>query len=403
MTDLPRTADVVVIGGGVHGASIACALARRGAGRVVLVERKFLASGPTGRSSALVRRFYAMDFLTRTGNASATTFQRWTDVIGGGDPGFRQVGVLWLGGVDTVEHLRTNAARARELGAQVETVAPDDIRKLVPQISVHDVVGGVYEPASGYADPSSTTQALVARARELGATIVQYVPVTAIRTSGSAVTGVDTAEGAISTDRVVVAAGLWADRLLAPLGIDVPVTPKRHQMCFFRRPPGFASHPAILDRPHGTYMRPETGNLTIHGLGTYNDVVDPDDYNEGADAGEILRNAELIARRFPIMEHGLSMGGYSGVYDTTPDHEPILGAVAEIAGLYVDFGWSGHGFKHSPAIGEIMAELIVDGRTKDWDLAPFRWSRFRDGDLFPPAAASSPPHPKLRAGAVSTR
>ena len=403
MTDLPRTADVVVIGGGVHGASIACALARRGAGRVVLVERKFLASGPTGRSSALVRRFYAMDFLTRTGNASATTFQRWTDVIGGGDPGFRQVGVLWLGGVDTVEHLRTNAARARELGAQVETVTPDDIRKLVPQISVHDVVGGVYEPASGYADPSSTTQALVARARELGATIVQYVPVTAIRTSGSAVTGVDTAEGAISTDRVVVAAGLWADRLLAPLGIDVPVTPKRHQMCFFRRPPGFASHPAILDRPHGTYMRPETGNLTIHGLGTYNDVVDPDDYNEGADAGEILRNAELIARRFPIMEHGLSMGGYSGVYDTTPDHEPILGAVAEIAGLYVDFGWSGHGFKHSPAIGEIMAELIVDGRTKDWDLAPFRWSRFRDGDLFPPAAASSPPHPKLRAGAVSTR
>jgi sarcosine oxidase subunit beta len=399
MTDLPRTADVVVIGGGVHGASIACALARRGAGRVVLVERKFLASGPTGRSSALVRRFYAMDFLTRTGNASATTFQRWTDVIGGGDPGFRQVGVLWLGGADTVEHLRTNAARARELGAQVETVTPDDILKLVPQLSVHDVVGGVYEPESGYADPSSTTQALVARARELGATIVQYVPVTAIRTSGSAVTGVDTAEGAISTSKVVVAAGLWADRLLAPLGIDVPVTPKRHQMCFFRRPPGFASHPAILDRPHGTYMRPETGNLTIHGLGTYNDVVDPDDYNEGADAGEILRNAELIARRFPIMEHGLSMGGYSGVYDTTPDHEPILGAVAEITGLYVDFGWSGHGFKHSPAIGEIMAELIVDGRTKGWDLAPFRWSRFRDGDLFPPAAASSPPHPKLRSRA----
>src|SRR5688572_31108840 len=172
MTDLPRSADVVVIGGGVHGASIACALARRGAGRVVLVERKFLASGPTGRSSALVRRFYAMDFLTRTGNASATTFQRWTDVIGGGDPGFRQVGVLWLGGVDTVEHLRTNAARARELGAQVETVTPDDIRKLVPQISVHDVVGGVYEPESGYADPSSTTQALVARAREPVATIL---------------------------------------------------------------------------------------------------------------------------------------------------------------------------------------------------------------------------------------
>ena len=168
-------------------------------------------------------------------------------------------------------------------------------------------------------------------------------------------------------------------------------------MCFFRRPPGFASHPAILDRPHGAYMRPETGNLTIHGISTYDDIVHPDSYNEGADPGEILRNAELIARRFPVMEHGLSMGGYSGIYDTTPDHEPILGAVAEYAGLYVDFGWSGHGFKHAPAIGEIMGELVHEGRAAGWDLEPFRWSRFRDGDLFPPASGASPPHPKLRA------
>jgi glycine/D-amino acid oxidase-like deaminating enzyme len=396
MPDVPRTADVVVVGGGVHGASIACALARRGAGRVVLVERKFLASGPTGRSSALVRRFYAMDFLTRTGNASATTFQRWSETVGGGDPGFRQVGVLWLGGVDTAEHLRANAARARELGANVNVVTPDEIKRLVPEIAVHDVVLGVHEPESGYADPSSTTQSFVDRARQLGATVVQYTPVTALLTKGQAITGVQTAAGEISADKVVVAAGLWADRLLAPLGIAVPIAPTRHQMCFFRRPAGFAAHPAILDRPHGTYMRPETGNLTIHGLGTYHDVVDPDDYNEGADPGEILRNAELIARRFPIMEHGLSMGGYSGVYDSTPDHEPILGAVPEYQGLYVDFGWSGHGFKHSPAIGEIMAELVIDGAAKGWDLTPFRWSRFRDGDLFPPAAAAAPSHPKLR-------
>ena len=103
MADLPRTADVVVVGGGVHGASVAYHLARRRAGRVVLVERKFLASGPTGRSSALVRRFYAMDFLTRTGNASAQRFQRWADDVGGGDPGFRQVGILWLAAEDRVK------------------------------------------------------------------------------------------------------------------------------------------------------------------------------------------------------------------------------------------------------------------------------------------------------------
>jgi sarcosine oxidase subunit beta len=362
---------------------------------VVLVERKFPASGPTGRSSALVRRFYAMDFLTRTGNASATTFERWADAIGG-DPGFRQVGVLWLAGAEAAPHLRDNVRRARELGVRVDLLEPDDVRKLVPEMSVHDVVAGAHEPESGYADPSSTTNALIARARELGATIVQYVAVEAILTEGPRVTGVRTAQGAISAPAVVVCAGLWADRLLRPLGVDVPVTPRRHQMCFFRRPPEFAAHPAILDRPHGTYMRPETGNLTIHGLSVYEDVVDPDAYNEGADPGEILRNAELIARRFPCMEHGLSMGGYSGVYDVTPDHEPVLGAISEYAGLFADFGWSGHGFKHAPAVGDIVAELVLTGRAPGWDLAPLRWTRFREGDLLPPASAASPPHPRLR-------
>ena len=399
MADAPGTADVVVVGGGVHGASVACHLARRKAGRVVLIERKFLASGPTGRSSALVRRFYAMDFLTRTASASAHAFRHWADEIGGGDPGFRQVGVLWLAGPETAPHLRENVRRARELGARVDLLGPDDARRLVPELSVHDVAAAAHEPESGYADPSSTTTALVARARELGATIVQYETVQAILTDGARVIGVRSTGGVTSAPAVVVCAGLWADRLLRPLGVEVPVTPKRHQMCFFRRPPQFASHPAILDRPHGTYMRPETGHLTIHGLSTYEDVVDPDSYNEGADPGEIVRNAELIARRFPCMEHGLSMGGYSGVYDVTPDHEPVLGAIPEYAGLFADFGWSGHGFKHAPAIGDIMAQLVLDGRAPGWDVAPLRWTRFREGDLLPPASAASPPHPKLRASA----
>jgi sarcosine oxidase subunit beta len=278
----------------------------------------------------------------------------------------------------------------------VDLVKPDDIRALVPQIAVPDVALGAYEPESGYADASSTTNAFAARARELGAAIVQDVAVTRILADGARVTGVATESGEVSAPAVVVCAGVWADRLLSPLGIEVSIAPRRHQMCFFRRPPGFGTHPAILDRPHGVYMRPETGNLTIHGLSAYEETVDPDDYNEGADPGEIARNAELIAERFPAMEQGLSMGGYSGVYDVTPDHEPVLGPIAEYAGLFADFGWSGHGFKHSPAIGEIMAEVVLEGGARGWDLAPLRWSRFRERDLFPPASAVAPPHPKLR-------
>jgi glycine/D-amino acid oxidase-like deaminating enzyme len=179
MADVPRTADIVVVGGGVHGASVAYHLARRRAGQVVLVERKFLASGPTGRSSALVRRFYAMDFLTRTGNASAHRFQRWSDEIGGGDPGFRQVGILWLAGADRAANLKENVRRARALGVRVDLITPRELKALVPAMNVDDLAVAAHEPESGYADAASTTNALAARARELGATIVQHVPVEA--------------------------------------------------------------------------------------------------------------------------------------------------------------------------------------------------------------------------------
>ncbi|MBI4011318.1 MAG: FAD-binding oxidoreductase [Candidatus Rokubacteria bacterium] len=394
MADLPRTADVIVVGGGVHGASLAYHLARKKAGRVVLVERKFLASGPTGRSSALVRRFYAMDFLTRTANASADVFQRWAEVVGGGDPGFRQIGLVWLVGPDAAPHLRENVRRARELGVKLALLSADELRALVPRMAVDDVALAAHEPASGYADPSSTTNALASRARELGATILQDTAVEAIVTAGGKVTGVRTAAGPIDAPAVAVCAGLWADRLLAPLGIAVSIAPTRHQMCFFRRPPAFGAHPAVIDRPNATYMRPETGNLTIHGLVAYEEVVDPDRYNEGADPEEILRNVELIARRFPTMEHGLSMGGYSGVYDVTADHQPVLGPIPEYAGLFADFGWSGHGFKHAPEVGNLLADVVLGGRGDA--LRPFRWSRFEEGDLLPPASATAPPHPKLR-------
>jgi sarcosine oxidase subunit beta len=396
-TAAPRAADIVVIGGGVHGASLAYHLARKKAGRVVLVEKKFIASGPTGRSTALVRGFYAMDFFTRTGSAAAEVFRHWPDVIGGdGGPGFQQVGMLALAGPDHAPHLRHNALRAQEIGAKVALISAAEVKALVPSVNVDDIALASYEAESGYADPSSTANALVNRARDLGAIIIQYERVEAIRSAGPRVVGVRTETQDIDAPVVINCGGLWADRLLRPLGIEVSITPTRHQMCFFRRPAGFGTHPAIADTVSMTYMRPEHGDLTIHGLLAYDEVVDPDHYNEGADPEQILRNAERIAHRFPIMEHGLAMGGYSGVYDVTPDHQPVLGAIPEYAGLYADFGWSGHGFKHSPVIGDILSDLVLHGKAADFDLTPFRWSRFREGDLLPRAGWIAPPHPKHR-------
>src|SRR5262245_43224768 len=356
MAEAPATADIVIVGGGVHGSSLAYHLARKKAGRVVLIEKKFIASGPTGRSTALVRGFYGMDFFTRTGTAAVAVFRDWNETIGAGDPGFRPVGLLVLAGPNEAPHLEANAERAQALGARVKLISPDDARAIVPQLVTDDVALASYEAESRYADASSTANSLVNRARELGATIVQYAQVDAILTSGSRVTGVRTTTGMVSAPIVVNCAGLWAARLLAPLGVEISVKPTRHQMCFFRRPAGFTSHPAIIDRPQQSYMRPEHGDLMIHGLSTYEEVVDPDEYDEGADQEEILRNAQLIARRFPVMENGLAMGGYSGLYDVTPDKQPVLGAIGEYAGLFADFGWSGHGFKHSPVIGDILSD-----------------------------------------------
>ncbi len=395
MVELPRTAEIVIIGGGVHGASLAYHFARKKAGRVVLIEKKFVASGPTGRSTALVRGFYGMDFFTRTGTAAVAVFRDWSEAVGGGDPGFRPVGLLVLAGPDEAPHLRRNALRAQGLGARVALLPPEEVKAIVPQVELDDVQLASYEPESGYADPSSTANALVNRARELGATVAQYTRVEAILAAGSRVTGVRTEAGTVSAPVVVNCAGLWAARLLAPLGIEVDIKPTRHQMCFFRRPAGFGAHPAIIDRPQQTYMRPEHGDLTIHGLSTYQEVVDADEYDEGVDREEIVRNAQLIARRFPIMENGLSMGGYSGLYDVTPDKQPVLGPIPEYGGLFADFGWSGHGFKHSPVIGDIVSDVVLHGRSASYDLTPFRWSRFREGDLLPLAGWTAPPHEKL--------
>jgi sarcosine oxidase subunit beta len=373
----------VIVGGGIHGVSLAYHLARKKAGRITLTERQFLASGPTGRSTGLVRRWSGQDLLTRTGNRAIEIFRNWADVIGG-DCGYHEVGFLAIVDQGRAPSLRETVRRACELGSSVQLIGPSDVNALVPEMSVGDVALASWEPDSGFVDASLATSTLAIRAKSEGATIAQRIGVTEILTERHRVTGVRTEAGVIRAPIVVNCAGVWADRLLAPLGIDVPLAPTRHQVSFFVRPTPFRSHPAIADLTNNTYMRPDLGNLTIFGLLEYGEIVSPDDYNEGIDPGEIMGNADRIARRFPIMVDGLSRGGYSGLYDVTPDHEPVLGAILEYSGLYADFGWSGHGFKHAPVIGDILSDVILDGRSEEFDLTPFRCNRFREGEPIAP-------------------
>jgi glycine/D-amino acid oxidase-like deaminating enzyme len=390
VTSLPPTAEAVVVGGGSTGASVAYHLARRGVA-VVLLERRFLASGPTGRSSAIVRQHYAYPVTARMAKLALDVFQRFDEVIGGAC-GFTRTGYLALVGPDDREALAGNVAMQAAVGVRTRIVGPAEIRQLVPQMAVDDLAAAAHEPDAGYADPAGTTAALARRARELGARIVEGTPVRRIVVAGGAVTGVETSGGSVATQTVVVAAGGWTPRLLAPLGVEVPITNTLHQIGVFERPADFGPpHPVCGDFVNQVYFRPEQGGLTLVGSTkhTHDEVVDPDSYLAAAEPGWLREFAERSVQRFPRLEAARSRGGWAGFYDTTPDFQFILDHAPGVAGLFVAAGFSGHGFKHSPILGDLVADLVLGTAPSDplIDLSFFALSRFAAGRLHRPRHA----------------
>lgn len=378
-----ETADVVVIGGGCNGASIAFHLVERGVRRVVLLEKGALASGPTGRSTAIVRQHYSNEVTARMALDSLRVFQSWGDRIGG-SCGFVRTG--FLVGVREVDRpaLEGNVALQRRVGIDVRIVAGDELRRLEPQLFAEDLAAAAYEPEAGYCDPVSTTSSLAEAARARGARVIQGRQVTGIRVEGGRVAGAETMAGPIVAPAVVNAAGPWAPSLASAVGVALPIEPSRHPVCVFRRPPDFGAAPVIyVDFVNQFYMRPETGELCLVGSIDPGDAAhraDPDGYNTGVDLDTIADFAGRASRRYPALAHGVSRGGWAGIYDVTPDWHPVLDAIEELPGLFVAAGFSGHGFKLCPAVGRMMAGLVAEGR-REGGLDFFRADRFRTGRL----------------------
>lgn len=380
---MTETADAVVIGGGCTGASIAFHLAERGVGRVVLLEKDALASGPTGRSTAIVRQHYSNEVTARMALESLRVFRQWGDRVGG-TCGFVRTG--FLVGVPEADRpaLEGNVALQRAVGIDVRLVGVDDLRRLEPQLFTDDLAVAAYEPEAGYCDPVSTTTSLAEAARRRGARVVQGRAVTGIRRERGRVAAVETDAGPIATPVVVNAAGAWAHRVAALVGVELPIAPSRHPVCAFRRPADFGPAPMIYaDFVHQFYMRPETGELCLVGSIDPADaahLADPDGYNQGVNLETITDFGTRAARRYPALERGVSRGGWAGIYDVTPDWHPVLDAVEAVPGCFVAAGFSGHGFKLCPAVGALMAGLIVEGR-RDGRVEFFRADRFRAGRL----------------------
>jgi sarcosine oxidase, subunit beta len=375
-----ESADIVVVGAGVNGASTAYQLARRGAGHIVVVERRHLAAGASGKSGGLVRMHYTNEPETRLAQRSLRYFREWPELVGG-DCGFNPVGFLCMVPPESRAQLEANIAMQRALGVNTRIIAADEARELDPSLEPGDSILA-YEADSGYADSNATTYAFAAAARRLGVEFRLETEVTAIRVAGERVTGVETTRGPIAAPVVVVAAGAWANHLFGPLGIDLGLTPALVQVAIFRWAPDRSPHHlTYIDHVHHSWIRPIDGTSTLLGaeFGLNHNHGDPNNFSESASHAYIQQCRELLIRRFPVMRHANARGNWACILMESPDSRPIIGALPPYEGLFTMAGDSGTSFKTAPAIGECLAELISEGRASTVDLTPFRATRFAEG------------------------
>ena len=372
------TADVVVIGGGVVGVSTAYALAARGVKRVVLVEKGALASGASGRSSALIRMHYTNEEDARLAFASFPIFRDWPEIMGG-PPVFTHTGFLAVVGHADTAALRANVAMLRGIGVDTTALSPAELLTLQPFVNADDIGAAAYEPASGYASPADVVEGFRRRAQELGARVLPWTPVHRIVRRESAVIGVETSAGRIDAGAVVVAAGAWAPRLCREIGLELPARPKALDTMLVTRPPELAKpHMVFIDHVLGTYFRPESDVMTLVGVPCQVWDVDPDTMPTGLPPNAPAEGAQILTHRIPVMERASLARGYRAFDCYSADRHAILGAVPGVDGLYLATAFSGSGFKTAPAVGACMAELIVDGKSRTVDIEPFRLGRFAE-------------------------
>jgi len=372
----PRTASVVVIGGGAVGCSIAYHLARRGVRDVVVLERETVGSGTTSKAAGGIRAQFGTEPEIRFSLEGQRVLETFKEEFGG-EPGFQRIGYLFL--VSSTEALRgfeTRIALQRRLGVDVRVITPKEAQAIVPALNVDDLVAAVWGPQDGVAGPAEVTAGFARRARELGARIVEGVETTGLTLDGGRVRGVTTSDGTIAAPVVVNAAGPAAARVGRLAGLALPVYPRRRHI-FFTEPfpeiPGPV--PLTTDRASGFYFRKEMEQLLL----SPGDVEDiGEDFTVPVDRAKIEETVTKAVHRVPVLEQATIAGGWAGLRPLTPDDHAIIGWAPGLSGFFLAVGFGGHGFQHSPATGRHVADWIVDGKPS-MDLSLFDPGRFSTG------------------------
>lgn len=378
---MAETADVVVVGAGLFGTSIAFQLARRGAGSVVLVDRGAVCGGDSGLCFSMVRRHYSNEATARLAIRGVDVIQHWHEEVGTGDAGFVPTGYLLTVPEERLVALRENVDRLRSWGLDTSVVSPSEIAEIEPLLSLEGIGGAAYEPDGGFADTFRITLSWFAEAVRLGVRPLLGRRVIGFRVESGRVLGVETEAGPIEAGAVVNAAGAWAPELMRTIDIELPIALRRVQVAYVRQP---------SDRPQATVLfsdvvsnlvlRPDRAGLAcVVAYQPEERIATRDECRQEVDRSYEAAVRAALQERIPAYADAAWADGFAGAYDYTPDWNPLLGWASGLEGLYLALGWSGHGFKLAPAVGEVVADEIL-GRRPEIDIASLRPDRFERGE-----------------------
>jgi len=375
--------DVVVVGGGILGASSAYYLKKRNAGRILLLERATAGAGGTGKSAALVRQHYSTPLMARLAFAGVGIFSSMREELGR-DGGYVRSGWAFLVPPDALDAARMNVKMQQSVGVTTEILSEAEVARTMPWLNRDGVAAVVWEKLGGYADPIQSTEAFISAFERLGGEVRLRTPCREFIRQGDRVTGVVTDEGPIAAGNVVNAAGPWSVKLAELAGIELKMRVLREQDTIWQARTGRVLPAcAVSNAVDAIYLRPMGEGRFLIGRGFPKPYLDcdPENYKQTADDDFV---AEVIARaenRFPPLQGASLMHAYAALYDVTPDWYPFIGPRQDIGGYYDASGGSGHGFKIGPAMGRELADWIVDGRAKE-DFAQLSYDRVAQNRLF---------------------
>lgn len=372
-----NTADVAIIGGGVHGCSVAWHLAKEGL-KVVLFERDYLSSGGSGRSAAGIRQQFGTEVNCKLALYNLEKFPVLQEELEyEADLEYDPSGYLWIAYSESqLEQLKKNVELQNSLGINSKILTPEEIKEVAPGLNTEGMIGASWNEKDGHINPHTLTFAYADAAKRLGAVIHTQTPVTGLEVQAEKVVGVKTSKGDWDVGCVVCAAGPWSVEVAKWVGLDVPIVPERHQI-LITEPIERMKHPMTLCLDDGSYFKQCPNGTFMLGWGNPNEKKDTSFESSWEFLLEVSRR---VLAKMPCLSGVRVVRQWTGPYDITPDQQAIVGATP-VEGFYLDCGWSGHGLQFAPSIGRIMSEIVV-GKDPFIDVSVFRFTRFEEGELF---------------------